>query len=488
VTYGYNKTDVQSSITDFNGNQITISNDGDGLPSSETLGSTGDTISTSYDGTDTPSVIALKNSSSTLESFSYSAAPDGDIVSEADVPSSSKSPATYAYDSQNRVTSMTPGTASQLNYTFDASGNLTTLPTGATASYDDDSELTSSTLSGTTTSYTYNADGQQLVREQGSSTVASAAWNGADELTSYNNSSADMSAATYDGDGLRATETLTAGGSSSAQNFVWGQANDNLLMDSSNAYIYGTGQSPDEQVSLTTGKISYLTVDMLGSVRGVVSTAGALTATTAYDAWGNPQTSGGLTSLTPFGYAGAYTDPTGLLYLINRYYDPPTGQFISTDPAVGVTGEPYEYANGNPVSISDPNGTLVVKVEGLHLRFYFNHYETGIIASRFTGLTSFVAALVYTWLKAAGHVPGFLDDGLADIIFNALPLIHKVAVRARNGKRGYCVQLNVEYLVGSYTANVYKLTHGPVQDSGEHKGRFLYYCSGKWIKKRKLHD
>jgi RHS repeat-associated protein len=31
--------------------------------------------------------------------------------------------------------------------------------------------------------------------------------------------------------------------------------------------------------------------------------------------------------LHPLGYAGAYTDPDGLLYLVNRYYDPQTGQF-----------------------------------------------------------------------------------------------------------------------------------------------------------------
>jgi RHS repeat-associated protein len=31
----------------------------------------------------------------------------------------------------------------------------------------------------------------------------------------------------------------------------------------------------------------------------------------------------------PFGFAGGYTDPTDLIYLIHRYYDPSTGQFIS---------------------------------------------------------------------------------------------------------------------------------------------------------------
>jgi RHS repeat-associated protein len=116
-----------------------------------------------------------------------------------------------------------------------------------------------------------------------------------------------------------------------------------------NAYIYAGGSTPAEQVSLTSGTVSYLNTDALGSVRGVISSSGSLTATTSYDAWGNPQTTGGLTASTPFGYAGAYTDPDGLLYLINRYYDPATGQFTSVDSDVGQTLAPYGYATGNPV-------------------------------------------------------------------------------------------------------------------------------------------
>lgn len=92
-------------------------------------------------------------------------------------------------------------------------------------------------------------------------------------------------------------------------------------MDSTNAYIYADGTTPAEQVSLSAGTTTYLSTDALGSVRGIVSPSGALTATTSYDAWGNPQTAGGLTGYTPFGYAGGYTDPSGLIYLINRYYD-----------------------------------------------------------------------------------------------------------------------------------------------------------------------
>ncbi|MHB8263772.1 MAG: RHS repeat-associated core domain-containing protein [Acidimicrobiales bacterium] len=60
--------------------------------------------------------------------------------------------------------------------------------------------------------------------------------------------------------------------------------------------------------------------------------------------------------VTPFGYAGGYTDPTGLIYLINRYYDPPTAQFLSVDPLVSITDQPYVYVGGDPVNWVDPLG------------------------------------------------------------------------------------------------------------------------------------
>jgi RHS repeat-associated protein len=356
VGYGYDHADRLTSVTDFTGSQIAITPNADGLPSAQTLGSTGDTVNYTYDSAGAPSSIAIKNATSTLQSFSYSDAPDGGILSETDVPSSASSPASYTYDAQGRLTSMTPGSGPALNYGFDAAGNLTTLPTGATATYDHAGELTSAALSGTTTNYAYNADGERLTAKQGSATIASGTWNGAGQLTSYAGPAADMTSATYNGNGLRASATTGSG----TQNFVWDGSR--LLMDSANAYVYAGGGTPAEQVSLSAGTVSYLSTDTLGSVRGIVGPSGSLTASTSYDAWGTPLTTGGLTSSTPFGYAGGYTDPTGLIYLINRYYDPGTGQFLSVDPAIGKTGQPYGYTGGDPVNATDPNGLWQVGI------------------------------------------------------------------------------------------------------------------------------
>ena len=311
-----------------------------------------------------PSAITLAGSSGPLQSFTYADAPAGNIMTETDGPGP-QTPASYGYDPGGRVTQMTPagGTATD-DYGFDASGNLTTLPTGAAASYGNAGQLTSSSLSGTTTSYAYSADGERLSAAQGSTTIATGSWNGAGQLTAYSTASEAMSAAEYDGDGMRTSAAFTpSGGQAATQDYLWD--GDDLLMDSVNAYIYAVGNAPTEQVSLSTGAITYLSADSLGSVRGVISSSGALTGTASYDAWGNPGSAGGLTAATPFGYASGYTDPDGLIYLLNRYYDPATGQFTSVDPELAQTLQPYAYTGGDPVSETDPTGLATVNLRGV---------------------------------------------------------------------------------------------------------------------------
>jgi RHS repeat-associated protein len=53
---------------------------------------------------------------------------------------------------------------------------------------------------------------------------------------------------------------------------------------------------------------------------------------------------------------GKHEDGSGLTHLEHRDYDPTTGVFITVDPLVATTGDPYNYAAGNPTTLSDPNG------------------------------------------------------------------------------------------------------------------------------------
>ena len=134
VSYGYDNADELNSVTDFNGNTISITNTADGLPSAETLGSTRRhdrhqlrpnrhpvRHQTRQRHHDAPGVQLQRR---TLRRDRLR---NRHAIRRYE-------PADYSYDAQSRVTQMTPGTDSALNYGFDASGNLTTLPTGASGS------------------------------------------------------------------------------------------------------------------------------------------------------------------------------------------------------------------------------------------------------------------------------------------------------------------------------------------------------------------
>ena len=129
-----------------------------------------------------------------------------------------------------------------------------------------------------------------------------------------------------------------------------------MLEDSTNAYIYGPGRAPIEQISLSGSTPSYLISDPSG-VAEQLSSAGTPTGHMSYGPYGTRCTATGCSLSTPFGYQGAWTDPaTGFVYLINRFYDPATKQFISVDPLQALTNQPYAYAGLNPVNFSDPLG------------------------------------------------------------------------------------------------------------------------------------
>jgi len=91
---------------------------------------------------------------------------------------------------------------------------------------------------------------------------------------------------------------------------------------------------------------------------------GAGIRTYTYGPYGNTLSHTG-TAGTALQYDGQYTDAeSGLQYLQARYYDPGTGQFLSQDPAVAETGQPYAYSADDPLNLSDPSGYSAVAVCG----------------------------------------------------------------------------------------------------------------------------
>jgi len=134
-----------------------------------------------------------------------------------------------------------------------------------------------------------------------------------------------------------------------------------VVDDGTNGYLHDvTGNSV--AIGDTTDDATYPLADALGSTRLTLDDTGTPLGTTDWDAWGNERTSTG--AGFEFGYTGQQYDGSSDLYFNRaRYYSPGTAQFLSRDTiqpsSGGATGyNPYQYANSNPTTLTDPSGHL----------------------------------------------------------------------------------------------------------------------------------
>ncbi len=193
--------------------------------------------------------------------------------------------------------------------------------------YNQANRLTSATVGGTTTSYTYNGDGLRLSQTSGRITIP-AVWDVASGLPQLR----------YDG----------------ARYHTYGL--DLLYSINPSGIDSPSGPSPN---SLTT----HLRIDHqngLGSVRALTDENGTLVGTLGSDAFGANTGQVGLNP-QPFGYSGEQVDSTGLVFLRSRYYDPSVVRFLSRDTYAGSASQPlslnrYNYVDHSPTLTADPSG------------------------------------------------------------------------------------------------------------------------------------
>jgi RHS repeat-associated protein len=288
----------------------------------------------------------------------------------------------YAYDPLNRVTTGTnAGATSTIGYGYDGASELTSVtPSGGSTtdySYNADGQLcwtasSSASCSGSAptgaTTYTVNTSGERTASTPSGGNPTTYGWDQSGALTcetaassTYscpsNENSSVTSTYAYNGDGLRTSATPATG---STEQFTWDVSGPvpQLVQDGTNDYLYGPNISsaPIEQISISGNTPSFLLSDTTG-VREQVNASGSETGSMSYDSYGNRCSTCSIS--TPFGFEGGYTDLTSLVYLVNRYYDPATEQFLSVDPEVDVTGTPYAFTASDPVNGSDPSGLWV---------------------------------------------------------------------------------------------------------------------------------
>lgn len=255
----------------------------------------------------------------------------------------------YRYDPLYRLVAADYSSGEFFHYSYDAVGNRLTQSTQAGAlsyRYDAADRL----LQVGAMPYTWSAAGELLSDGQ-----RSFSYNHAGRLTGVSGPgiSAEL---VYDGLGNRLQATFN--GHTTRYTLDLNNRLTQVLAAAGTQYLYGAGRIGEHGV----GGWLYHLPDALGSLRQVADPASAVASRRSYEPFGGLLAAPGPAPGT-YGFAGEWTDPSGLLHLRARYYDPGNGRFLSVDPFPGLasvpaTLHPYQYALNNPVLYVDPSGEI----------------------------------------------------------------------------------------------------------------------------------
>jgi RHS repeat-associated protein len=366
VTRTFDAANRMTSLQDWRSNTTRFSYDANSnLVGTELPSGTGVIDTMSYSDTDALSAASSRKGTTTLASFSYIR--DGkDELASSTTSGITEPSQTFTYTARGQLAS-SGATSSPTTYRYDAADSLTARGSSSTLAYDAAGELCWSAPSvvasptcgappSTAVRYSYDARGNRttLTPVRGSATTYR--YDGADRMSAFNSITYG-----YDADGLRVTKT----NGRTVERFVWdGSTRDAILLkDATNSYIYGPDGLPIEQIS-TTGVVTFLHHDQLGSTRLLTSATGTNVGTYTFDAYGTRTAITGSVT-TPLGYAGQYTDAeSGFIYMRARFYDPATGEFMTRDPlGWAASGQNlYGYVFGNPVNGVDPSGLFLSEI------------------------------------------------------------------------------------------------------------------------------
>lgn len=290
-----------------------------------------------------------------LSNFAYSLEPEGHRLSITELGGRAVN---FGYDGAYRLASEAvsadpAGNNGSVNYSYDPAGNrkqinsTLSLIAGGAFSYDANDRLTSDT---------YDGNGNTLVSA------------GVSRTYDFENRLLQQGGASivYDGDGNRVAETVNGLTTTYLLDDLnptgYPQVIDELLGGSVTlTYTYGRQRISQNQIQGTAGAPRFYGYDGQGNVRIITNASGAVTDTYSYSAFGSRLTCSGST-LNEFQYSGEQSDSLlGLYYLRARYYNPPTGRFMTMDPASGNLSDPptfhrYLYTRNDPVNRIDPTG------------------------------------------------------------------------------------------------------------------------------------
>ena len=297
---------------------------------------------------------------------------------------------TYSYDSDGRMTQLLRPNGTKQVRTYDYAGQLTQVtdyaPDGTTViysagyGYDLAGQLTSANLSPATSGVTPNVvqtvdQDDRLLTQNGSTATLDADGN----LLSVA-SGVTPAAYTYDArNRLTSAGGLTYGYNSENRRVSLTDStgttqfavNPNAVLDqvlvktspsgAQTFYVYGLGLLHED----TAGVGLFYHFDQRGDTVALSNSAGSVTATIAYGAYGEILNQTG-TASTPFlfnGLWGVQTDSNGLNFNRARFYHPALRRWLNRDP-LGLAGglNLYGYVGNDPINGIDPFGLSTIRI------------------------------------------------------------------------------------------------------------------------------
>jgi RHS repeat-associated protein len=299
-----------------------------------------------YDSRDRPTRIKTTRGMDTLLDLNYGYDLVGNILTI--------NSETYSYDELDRLVSST-GPWGNITYTYDSVGNRLTKVEGGNQTTYTYGAYNKLTQAGSTT-YSYDNNGNTISKNDGQNTH-SYTYDYENRMTKAIKNGQTIGEYFYDGEGVRAKKI------ESGQTLLY-------LYQGFDA-IYEKTIGSDAVKHLLAGALRiakftststlYYHLDHLGSTRLLTDGSGQSLFEKNFKPFGPDY--GGYGS-EAYKYTGRPQDsPTGLYYLLARYYDSEIGRFTTQDPIMGTEYSPqtlnrYTYVANNPLRSTDPSGEI----------------------------------------------------------------------------------------------------------------------------------
>lgn len=358
-----------------------------------------------------------------VDSRSYAYDPAGNVTQKQ-----GSGMANYSYDALDRLTREASAVVGQFGYNYDPNGNrLSLFDNGETKNYAY-SPNTNRLTQANNKDWVLDAAGNTLTKDNGKwrfeylssgrlfkvykerKWVATYLYN-AQGLRTQKTTKHGTTVYHYDMQGRLLAETTDRGNLIRA--YVWLEDQPLVQIDR-----HGKGEEKYKKAKPAKETIAYLHVDHLGTPRLATDASQQIVWRWDSDAFGAKKPDDldddhdgddDRTITVNLRFPGQYADKeTKLFYNWNRYYDPKTGRYISSDP-IGLAGglNTYAYVLNNPLRYIDPTGldatvTLYPGASG------FGHVGIGVNSPNTTGF--YPSPDASTWDVITGQpVPGVMQ-------------------------------------------------------------------------------